>query len=79
MNFEYFDGTGETISNMSIQTMEQLTFPNILATPIVLELRNRSKNRQDGVLDDVIVSIYSWDYPIEFMVLYPKSHSKDIP
>jgi hypothetical protein len=61
---------------MTIQTMEQLNFPNLHPTPTILELADRSKIKPEGVLDDVIVSLDSWEYPIDFMVLHPKSPSR---
>lgn len=36
----------------------------------MIELANRSKIKPDGVLDDVVVSIYSWEYHMNFIVIY---------
>jgi hypothetical protein len=66
---------GITINFMTIQTNEQLNFPNLHPTHTILELADRSKKKWKGVLDDVIVSLDSWEYPVEFMVLQPKSPS----
>jgi len=30
--------------------------------------------KPDGVLEDVCVSLDSWEYPIDFMVLTPKNN-----
>jgi len=57
---------------MSKQTMEQLKFPNLLYTPTLLQLANRSVIKQDGVLGDILLSLDSWEYPIDFMILTPK-------
>jgi hypothetical protein len=64
---------------MTLQTMEQLQLLNLHPTPIVLELADRSKIKPEGVLDDVIVSLDSWEYPVDFMVLQPKTPSGGHP
>ena len=57
---------------MTKQTMDQLGLVHIRPTPTVLELADRSKIKAKGVLDDVIVSLDSWEYPIDFIMLQPK-------
>jgi hypothetical protein len=70
---------GETINIMTKKTMEQLQLLNLRPTPTVLELVDQSKIKPEGVLDDIIVSLDSWEYPIDFMVLQPKSPSGGNP
>ena len=41
----------------------------------MLELVDRSKIKPEGVLDDENVSIESWEYPVDFYILQPKSTS----
>ena len=41
----------------------------------MLELANQSRFKLKGVLDDKIVSLESWEYPVDFFVLQPKSTS----
>lgn len=53
--------------------MEQLGLDHIHPTHTVLELADRSKIKPDGVLDDVVVSTDSWEYPANFIVLHPKN------
>ena len=43
-------------------------------TTIVLELADRSKVIPEGILEDIIVSPDSWEYPVDFLVLQPKSN-----
>jgi hypothetical protein len=38
----------------------------------VLELTYRSKIIPKGVIEDIIVSLYSWEYPLDFIILQPK-------
>jgi len=64
---------GAAINVMSKQTMDQIGLVHIRPTPIVLELADRSKIKMEGVLDDVVISLDSWKYPIDFIVLQPKN------
>eukprot|EP00253_Pinus_taeda_P028513 PITA_28513 len=65
---------GASINIMSRQTMEQLKLPNLLFTPTLLQLADRSIIKPDGVLEDISISLDSWEYPIDFMILTPKSN-----
>ena len=69
-----FIDLGAAINIMSRQTMEQLKLPNLLFTPTLLQLADRSIIKPDGVLEDISVSLDSWEYPIDFMILTPKSN-----
>ena len=42
----------------------------------MLELADRSKIKLEGVLDDETISIESWEYPVDFFILQPKSTSE---
>ena len=59
---------------MSKQTMEQLKLPNLLYTPTLLQLANRAVIKKDGVLEDISVSLDSWEYLVDFMILTPKNN-----
>jgi len=65
---------GATINIMSRQIMEQLKLPNLLFTPTLLQLADRSIIKPDGVLEDISVSLDSWEYPVNFMILTPKNN-----
>ena len=65
---------GAAINIMSRQTMEQLKLPNLLFTPTLLQLADRSIIKPDGVLEDISISLDSWEYPVDFMILTPKSN-----
>ena len=60
---------GVAINVMTKKTMDQLGLVHIRPTPTVLELANRSKIKPEGMLDDVVVSLDSWEYPADFIVL----------
>ena len=65
---------GAIINIMSRQTMEQLKLPNLLYTPTLLQLVDRSVIKPNGMLEDISVSLYSLEYPIDFMILTPKNN-----
>eukprot|EP00253_Pinus_taeda_P027204 PITA_27204 len=65
---------GAAINIMSRQTMQQLKLPNLLFTPTLLQLAGRSIIKPDGVLEEISVSLDSWEYPVDFMILTPKSN-----
>jgi hypothetical protein len=65
---------GETINVMTATTLEQLQLqPLLRATPTILELADKTRVIPEGILDDVMVTLASWEYPIDFLVI----HSRD--
>lgn len=46
---------------------------------IVLQLAYRSKVAPKGVVEDLMVSIDSWEYPTDFLVLQPKTKFNGYP
>jgi hypothetical protein len=42
-------------------------------TPTILQLTDRSTIKLEGILEDVVISMDSWEYPADFMVLQPKT------
>jgi hypothetical protein len=65
---------GAAINIMSRQTMDQLKLPNLLFTPTLLQLADRSIIKPDGVLEDIPVSLDYWEYLVDFMILTPKNN-----
>ena len=57
-----------------METLCNLKIYNIRPTPTILELADRSKVKPEGVVDDVIISIDSWEYPVYFIIMQPKSN-----
>ena len=64
---------GAAINVMTIETVRKLGLTNLRPTPTVLELVDRSTIKLEGILDDLVISVDSWEYPAEFLVLQPKS------
>lgn len=58
-----------TINVMTMETLRNLKIYNIRPTPTILELADRSKVKHESVVDDVIVSIDSWEYAVDFIIL----------
>ena len=63
---------GASINITTIRTMKGLQLGNLRPTPITLELTDISKVKPIGVLDDVIVTLASSEFPVDFMVIQPK-------
>ena len=64
---------GAVINVMTIETIRKLGLTNLRPTPTILELADRSTIKLEGILDDLVISVDSWEYPIDFLVLQPKS------
>eukprot|EP00253_Pinus_taeda_P005658 PITA_05658 len=65
---------GAAINVMTIETMKTLHLNNIRSTSTILELADRSKVVLEGILEDIIVSLDSWEYPVDFLILQPKAN-----
>ena len=44
-----------------------------------MQLADRSTVTPEGIVEDVMVSIDSWEYPIDFLVLQPKAKLTGYP
>ena len=65
---------GAAINVMTLDTMKAFQLTNLQSTLIVLELEDRSKVIPERVLEDIIVSLDSWEYLVDLLVLQPKSN-----
>jgi hypothetical protein len=64
---------GASINIMTLETSQLLQLKNeIRDTPTILELADHSTIKLEGVIEDLIISVESWNYPTDFMVLQPK-------
>jgi hypothetical protein len=57
---------------MMRETMESLGLTSLRETPTILQLDDRSTIKPEGILEDIVISIDSWEYPTDFMILQPK-------
>jgi hypothetical protein len=70
---------GYIINVMTKETMEKLQLNDLHQTTTILQLAYRSIVQPEGILEDVVIYIESWDYPTDFMVLQPKSNLGGYP
>eukprot|EP00253_Pinus_taeda_P031369 PITA_31369 len=64
---------GATINILTTETCQALGIIALEPTTTLLELANRSVVRLEGTLQDITVSIDSWEYPVDFLVINPRS------
>jgi hypothetical protein len=65
---------GAVINIMIIMTMETLELNTLLPTPTVLKLVDRSRINPVRVLDDILITLNYWEYPVDFLVIQPKTN-----
>jgi len=68
------------INVMTRDTMLKLNLQSSLTkTLIVLQLADHSTMTPEGIVEDVLVSVDSWEYPADFLVLQPKEKLTGYP
>jgi len=60
---------GAAINVIITETMHALGLRNLKHTPTMLELENQSIVKPIGKLEDITISVDSWHYPVDFLVL----------
>ena len=65
---------GAAINVTPLETIRYLNLQNLQPITTILELVDRSKVVRECILEDVIVSLNSWEYIIDFLVLQPKTN-----
>eukprot|EP00253_Pinus_taeda_P010977 PITA_10977 len=65
---------GAAINIMTLEIVQLLQLKNVIReTPTILELADRSTIKPEGVIEDLIISVESWNYPTYFVVLQTKT------
>ena len=64
---------GAAINILTTPTCQKLGIMSVEPTSTLLELADRSVVRPEGTLNDVMVSVDSWEYPTDFLVINPKT------
>ena len=64
---------GAAINILTTTTCQKLGITSIEPTSTLLELADRSVVRPEGTLYDVMVSVDSWEYPTDFLIINPKT------
>ena len=71
---------GSALNMMTTVVSEVLQLGHFLRpTPSILELEDHTMVNPAGVLDDIVVSMASWEYLVDFMVVESKDPSKGHP
>lgn len=67
-----FIDLGVATNVITVETLSHIGSFDLLPTPTMLELADRSKVKPEGVLEDIVISLDSWEYLAYFYVLQPK-------
>jgi hypothetical protein len=67
---------GATINVIPFDTMQKLQINQLRPTQTMIELADKLVISLAESLDDVTVTLPSWEYPVDFLVIYSKSSSK---
>ena len=71
---------GDSISIMPKETILKLNLQGTLRkTTTFLQLANRSTVTLEGIFEDFMVTIDSWEYPTDFLVPQPKKKFNGYP
>lgn len=61
------------INVMTKDVMQQLNITSLRSTPMVLQLADSSIVRPEGMVEDIVVTLNSWEYSVDFIILSPKA------
>jgi hypothetical protein len=64
---------GAAINILTTETCNVLGITSYEPTSTLLELADRSVVKPEGTLQDIAVSVDSWEYPTDFLVINPRS------
>ena len=70
---------GASINVMTREVMSKLHIIGLIETQTILQLVDSSTIILDGMLEDVTITLHSYDYPIDFVVLSPKKGTGGYP
>ena len=70
---------GVAINILTIETCEVLGITALEPTTTLLELVDCSVIRPEGTLQDVMVSVDSWEYPADFFIINPRNRLDEHP
>jgi hypothetical protein len=64
---------GASINILTMETCNTLGFDSFEPTPIMLQLIDQSVVRPVNTLHDIAISVDSWEYPADFLIINPRS------
>ena len=59
---------------MAMDNLSHIGSFDLLPTPTMLELEDRPKVKLEVLLEYIVISLDSWEYPADFHVLQPKTN-----
>lgn len=65
---------GETINVMTKDLFISQGLHGLIPTPTVLQLADRSRIKREGIIDDVVITVASWNYLDDFLISQTKSN-----
>lgn len=68
-----------TINVMTYETMNKIRCTKVKLTNTVLQLADRYTIAPYGIVEDILVVVDSWEYPMDFMVVKIKSNMVGYP
>ena len=70
---------GASINVITKDTMKKLNIKGLRATPTILQLVDSSTVTPDGMIEDIVVTLDSLEYPTDFMIMSPKVNLSSYP
>ena len=61
--------SGAIINLMSLSILHRLSLGELIPTTITLQMVDRSMERPEGVLEDVLVKVGKFIFPVDFMIM----------
>ncbi len=69
----------ESINVMTKEVVSKLSIIGLRKIAIILQLADSSTIIPDGMLEDFTITLHSWEYPVDFVVLSPKKNIGGYP
>lgn len=57
---------------MKTEVLSHLNIIGLRGTPTILQLIDNSIVKTDGMIEDIMVTLDSWEYSFDFFILSPK-------
>ena len=67
--------SGANINLMPLSVVQRLSLGELTPTTIILQMADRSMAQPEGVLEDVLVKVGKFIFPMDFMVMKMEEHN----
>ena len=68
--------SGASINLMSLSVMQRLSLGELTPTSITLQMADRSMAQPEGILEDVLVKVRKFVFPVDFVVMQMKEDTQ---